>query len=52
MKFCPSIEDYSSFEHILDRALNADVDMSMYANYLSKHYTSVRAQELLMLLKK
>lgn len=50
--FCPSIEDYSSFERILDNALNTEVDMDVYANYLSKHYTSVRGRQLLTLLKK
>lgn len=49
-KFCPSIEDYSSFEQRLNHALKTDVDMNMYADYLSKHYTSVRAQQLLSFL--
>ena len=45
-KFSPSIETYEEFETALDRALNEDVDMDMYKEYLKKHYTSVRVKEL------
>ena len=50
-KFSPSIESYEEFEVAMDHALNTEVDMNMYSSYLKKHYTSVRAQELKVLLK-
>lgn len=50
-KFSPSIETYEQFEAIMDKALNTDVDLEMYSNYLAKHYTSVRAKELKKLIE-
>lgn len=50
-KFSPSIETYEQFETMMDMALNTDVDMEMYATYLAKHYTSVRAKELKKLIE-
>ncbi len=50
-KFSPSIETYEQFEALMDKALNTDVDMEMYSNYLAKHYTSVRAKELKKLIE-
>ena len=50
-KFSPSIESYEEFESAMDRALNTEVDMGMYATYLKKHYTSTRVAELRELLK-
>lgn len=49
-KFSPSIESYDSFEKAMDFALSHDVDMKRYSDYLSHHYTSVRAMELKNLL--
>lgn len=49
-KFSPSIETYEEFESAMNYALNMEVDLNMYSNYLKKHYTSVRAKELKMLL--
>lgn len=50
-KFCKSIETYRDFEIKMNSYLNMDVNMEMYSNYLSKHYTSKRAQELSELLQ-
>ena len=44
--FSPSIDDYAQFEQIVDRARNTKVDMEYYSDYLKKHYTSVRAEQL------
>lgn len=49
-KFSPSIETYEEFEKAMDFALKTEVDLNMYSNYLKKHYTSVRAKELKVLL--
>lgn len=49
-KFSPSVESFEEFESAMDKALNTEVDMNMYSNYLKKHYTSVRAKELKTLL--
>ena len=49
-KFSPSVETYEEFESAMDHALNTEVDINMYSNYLKKHYTSVRAKELKALL--
>ena len=49
-KFSPSVETYEEFESAMDYALNNEVDMDMYSNYLKKHYTSTRAKELKELL--
>lgn len=45
-KFSPSVSSYEEFEIIMDNALETDVDMDKYSKYLSKHYTSVRCEEL------
>lgn len=50
-KFSPSIETYEQFETAMNKALTTDVDVKMYSEYLSKHYTSVRAKQLKELLK-
>ena len=36
----PNINSYEQFRLEFDRALETKVDMTQYANYLSKHYTS------------
>lgn len=51
-KFSPSIDSYEQFEFILDKARQQPIDKQMYCDYLSKHYTSVRAKELEELLIK
>lgn len=50
-KFSPSIESYEDFEKSMDNALINDVDMTFYASYLKKHYTSSRIKEIKELLK-
>lgn len=44
--FSPSIDEYEQFEQIVDKARTTEVDMEHYSNYLKKHYTSVRAEQL------
>lgn len=48
---CPSIDTYEDFEKRMDYCLNNPVDMKFYSDYLSKHYTSVRAKQLTEILK-
>lgn len=43
--------DYLSFENSLEKALSHDVDMKMYSNYMSKHYTSVRVKQFKEIIK-
>ena len=50
-KFSPSIETYEQFEIAMNKAITTDVDVKMYSEYLSKHYTSVRVKQLKELLK-
>lgn len=50
-KFSPSIESYEEFEVLMDKALNTDVDMGKYSNYMKQHYTSYRVKELVKLLR-
>lgn len=50
-KFSPSVETYEQFEAAMDKALTTDINVKMYSDYLSKHYTSVRAKQLKELLK-
>ena len=45
-EICPSIEDYSAFEKRLDIYLAGQIDIISYCNYLSQHYTSVRAKQI------
>ena len=51
-KFSPSIETYEQFEKMMDEALKSPIDKEKYANYLKKHYTSVRAKQLEEILAK
>lgn len=44
--FSKPIETYEEFEKAMDYALTHEVDMTKYSEYLSHHYTSVRANEL------
>ena len=50
-KFAPMCDCYSDFEKQMDKARNEEVDMEMYANYMEKHYTSVRVKQLKKILK-
>lgn len=50
-KLAPMCDCYSDFEKQMDKALNEEVDMSYYAQYMEKHYTSVRVGQLREILK-
>lgn len=45
-QFSNSIESYEEFEAAMNYARTHEVDMCKYSEYLSKHYTSVRAKQL------
>ena len=46
-KICISCDNYQAFENELSKALNGNgPDLKLYENYLSKHYTSARADLL------
>lgn len=45
-KFSPILSTYDEFEDAMDKRLRTEVSMKDYSDYLSKHYTSVRCQEL------
>lgn len=45
-KFSPMCDSYADFEIQMDKARNDDVDMLMYSQYLEKHYTTVRVEQL------
>ena len=49
--FSEPIETYEQFEKAMDYAMTHEVDMEKYANYLSQHYTSVRAAQIKEILK-
>ena len=44
--FSDNIQSYQQFEYAMDRALTTKPDACFYANYLSSHYTSKRAEQL------
>lgn len=44
--FSKPIETYEEFEKAMDYAMTHEVDMIKYSDYLSQHYTSVRAKEI------
>lgn len=50
-KFSPTVNTYDAFGSAMDAALSSEVDLNLYASYLQKHYTSVRAKTLGNLLK-
>ena len=45
------VDSYEEFEFAMYRAKNAAVDMQMYSDYLAKHYTSIRVEELKKILE-
>lgn len=49
--FSPSIETYAQFEKVLDNAIATPVDIKHYSDYLNQHYTSVRAKQLVNIIK-
>lgn len=50
-KFSKSIETYEDFEIAIDKARNSSIDSEFYEQYMCKHYTSVRAKQLINILK-
>ena len=50
-KFSKNIETYEDFEAAMDKARKVSVDSKFYEQYMSKHYTSVRAEQLINILK-
>ena len=44
--FSSPINTYEEFKIAMNYAMNNEVDMSKYANYLAQHYTTVRAAEI------
>ena len=51
-KVCPSLDTYEDFEAKLTEYLDdKPVDIKLYSSILDKHYTSVRAEELLHILE-
>ncbi|GHT56559.1 hypothetical protein AGMMS49982_23440 [Bacteroidia bacterium] len=51
-KFSPCITSYDEFEKAMDKALNTEVDMKMYSEYLENHYTTKRVELLKTILEK
>ncbi len=45
-KFSKSVDSYEEFENQLDMALSREVDVNMYSEYLKKHITSTRVNQL------
>lgn len=45
-KFSPPIQSYGQFKALMDEARKHEIDAVAYEAYLSKHYTSVRCDEL------
>lgn len=50
-KICPHTRNYEEFEEQMNNARNKPVDIKLYADYLEKHYTSVRVKLLKDMLK-
>lgn len=51
-KMAMKVTSYKEFEVAMNKALSSEVNMKMYSEYLKRHYTSVRADELQGLLNK
>lgn len=50
-KFCPNITSYEQFSTKFNEYLNTEVDMQMYSDYLSSHYTSRRVLRFMDVVK-
>ncbi len=48
---CPSIENYTQFEQLVDKYRETECDMQVYSNYIEHHYTSKRVSLLCDILK-
>ena len=50
-KLAANIDSYDEFETAMDKARETPADMQMYADWLSKHYTSARAATIKSILE-
>lgn len=50
-KYWPSVDDYETFEKLMDRARSTEIDKTFYNNYLSKHCTSNTIDKLKKILQ-
>lgn len=50
-KITTCIDSYQQFEEEMDKARANKVDMKLYSEYLSNHYTSIRARQLMQVIK-
>lgn len=48
---CPSIDNYTQFEQLVDKYRENECDMQLYSNYIEHHYTSKRVSMLCDILK-
>lgn len=51
-KFSPHVDTYEDFCRLLNKKLVVEPDYRMYSDYLSHHYTSVRAYEIKKILER
>lgn len=51
-KFIVNVDTYEEFEREMDRMLNSSIDMTIVNEFMSNHYTSVRAKMLIEICKK
>jgi len=50
-RFGKSVETYEEFCAIMDGCLSKPVDLKFYSEYLQRHYTSIRAEQLSEIIK-
>lgn len=50
-RICKNLTTYEMFEQELQRCLATSVDMNLYSDYVSKHYTTCRVKELIEMVK-
>lgn len=50
-RICPNTTTYEMFEEQMNKARNTPVDMKLYVDYLSAHYTSTRVKQLTEIIK-
>lgn len=51
-RFCKSVETYDEFCYLMDYYRREPVDTNIYSQYLERHYTSKRAEQLSEIIKK
>lgn len=50
-RICKNLNSYEEFENAMNEALSHPVSIKLYSDYLNQHYTSVRAKQLIEILK-